>query len=221
MLDNSLDRVAKEATAERVLAKKKPRPKPEAPKRVLPKLAINKPRLPKIAEGRDVNNVVNVPESLLHKVTRSVDKRTAEVNDLLLSSLIPLLLSYETGTNYARTALRDGLNLEIDFDEGLGEAVKQIGYLNVLFFYVKRSKLPVSVKRRFMNVFSAKLAEHALTSLIETNKAHDRKTLAQDLQAVVYSRQQKRATVRTVGDKSTTQAQPKATPVASKSRRRA
>lgn len=220
ILDNNLDRAADEAKQSKLPKFKK---KIGKPLRTIPKLQINKPELPTEAEGLDLGNVVNVPEKLLRTIATGVDRNTAGVNKLLLETLIPLMLSYDTGTSYARAAMRDGLNVEIDFDSGLAEAVKHIGYLNVLFFYIKRSKLPRSVKERFMFKFSDDLAAQAMHTLVETNKIHDRQKISQELQAVVYSGQQRKTTVHNVGEKQQ-QGQPAAqtqgrTPVAAVKRR--
>jgi hypothetical protein len=203
VLDNHLDRAQKEADDAAVQALRKPKKiEPRRP-RVLPNMQIQTPRMPEEGEGLDVANVVSVPESLLRKIARGVDHNTAQVNALLLETLIPLMLSYETGTSYARAAMRDGLNIEMDFDQGLGEAIKHIGYLNVIFFYIKKSKLPKSLKQRFMRTFSDALANQSMTTLIETNKLQAKQTLQQELQAVVYSGQQRKTTVHTVDDKKT------------------
>ena len=203
VLDNTLDRVSNEAKQEKRFRKNQAaalKAKKKVPKhRSLPKLPINKPGLPSEADGVDIANVVSVPESLLRKITSGIDKRTSEVNNLLLSSLIPLMLSYDTGTSYARAAMRDGLNVEIDFDTGLAEAVKHIGYLNVLFYYVKKSKIPVSLKKKFMFHFAEALSNQAISALIDSNKVQDRQKIAQELQAVVYSGQQRKTTVHKAG----------------------
>ena len=155
----------------------------------------------------------------LRKIAGGIDKNTANVNKLLLENLIPLMLSYETGTSYARAAMRDGLNVEIDFDTGLAEAVKHIGYLNVLFFYIRRSRLPRSVKERFMFKFADDLAAQALTSLIESNKIQDRQKIAQDLQAVVYSGQNRKTTVHNAHEHKPEDQQRSRMPVAAVKRR--
>lgn len=217
VLDNNLDRAADEA---RNAKPKKLAKAVKRPLRTLPKMQINTPGLPTEAEGIDLANVVNVPERLLRKIAGGIDKNTASVNKLLLENLIPLMLSYETGTSYARAAMRDGLNVEIDFDTGLAEAVKHIGYLNVLFFYIRRSRLPRSVKERFMFKFADDLAAQALTSLVESNKIQDRQKIAQDLQAVVYSGQSRKTTVHNAPEhKPEEQPQRPRTPVAAVKRR--
>lgn len=200
VLDNNLDRAEKEASNEKQRLLNKPKKAVKRRPNVLPNMQINKPQMPEEAEGLEVSNVVSVPESLLRKIARGIDRNTAEVNDLLLTTLIPLMLSYDTGTSYARAAMRDGLNVEMDFDTGLAEAVKHIGYLNVLHFYVKKSKIPVSLKKRFMGKFADALAAQSMLALVETNKIQDKNRAVQELQAVVYSGQQRKTTVHTADD---------------------
>lgn len=198
VLDNNIDRAEAEAAAHKARRPKKIQPKKLS---VLPKMKINQPTLPEEAIGQDVTNVVSVPATLLKRIARGIDTRTAEINSLLLTELIPLLLSYDTGTKYARAAMKDGLNVEIDFDEGLGEAVKNIGYLNLLFFFIKKSKLPKALKKKYMYRFSDALAAHTLSAILDANKVQDRHKMTQELQAVVSLGQTKKTTVHTSGDK--------------------
>lgn len=183
--------------------------------RVLPKFDIQKPSLDQRFQDLDIANVVHVPEELLKTIASNIDSNTAQFSNILLSSIIPSLLSYQTGTSYARAAFKDGLNIEIDFDKGIEECVKSIGYLNVLFFFIKKSKLPVSLKKQFMQHFSTKLAEHSLETLISTNRAQDKEKLMQELQAVISSKTSGKTVAHTLNKEE----QPKVSGISRKSRK--
>lgn len=165
-----------------------------SPKRALPRIEVKRPSLPEGVKDKPIANVVNVSDATIKTVAAGIDKNTAEFNSLLLTQLLPLLLSYESGTGYAQAALRDCLNVEMEFDVGLSDAVRHIGYLNVVSFFVKRSPLPASIKKHFLTVFAEQLATRSLDALVEGNKAQDRHRMAQDLQAIVYSKSSKKMT---------------------------
>lgn len=173
---------------------RKVEPKPLRPS-ALPKMSVTRSVLPKATAGIDFANVVNVPEALLREVVSKIDGNTDKLNALLLKRLLPMLLSYETSTGYAKAALKEGLDVEIAFDQGLADCVKHIGYLNVVMHFIRGSALPRSVKQRFMRQFSDQLATQAVTQLVESNKTQLKTQQLQELQAVVYARQANKTTV--------------------------
>ena len=183
IVDDVLDRVERDGRIHRV----------RKPKQVLPKLQVRRSEVTDEMKKVDLGNVVYVPEPVLQALTASLNKQTDNTNKLLLQHLMPLLLSYQTSTNYARAALKEGLDIEVDFDPGLASCITSIGYLNVVMHYIRKSKIPVSVKRRFMAKFSDGLAAQSVTGMVEENKLQTKKLLQEHLQAVVYSRQKGKA----------------------------
>ena len=181
---------------------RRPKPKP-ALKRARPS-AIPPMRVKTSTDGApkgvEFANVVKVPKNVLSLMASNVERDTDKLNKLFLQQLLPLLLSFDTSTSYARAALKEGLNIEIDFDEGLRDCVDFVGYLNIVMHFIKGSRLPLSVKKRFVNKFSDKLAEQAVMKLIETNKAQTHQQQMRELQAVVYERGKKKMTTHTKND---------------------
>ena len=88
-----------------------------------------------------------------------------------------------------------------------------VGNLNVLMHFVKRSRLPLAVKRRFINRVSDKLAEHAIQSMVDANRVEERRQQMQELQAVVYERSKNK-----MASKTNTPDGPTAKPARSKER---
>ena len=191
LVDEALDRVERNGRPKKV--------KPRNPS-ALPKLKVRRSAISDEMSKVSLGNAVYVPDSVLKSLTSSLNKETGSANTLLLKHLMPLLLSYQTSTNYARAALKEGLDIEVDFDPGLADCIKHIGYLNVVMHYIRRSKLPLSVKKRFIAKFSEGLATQAVTSMVEENKLQTRKTLQDHLEAVVYSRQKDKVEVRKQAD---------------------
>lgn len=170
---------------------RRPKPKAKPRRKTLPEMQIKRRPAPPELSKVEAANVVYVPEVVLKRLAHTLNVETKELNRLLIGKLMPILLSYQASTNYTRAALKDGLDLEIDFDQGLLECVKHVGYLSVVMHFVKKSQLPTSVKKRFVNKFSDILAEQAVAMMVEENKNERKKAIFQEsLQAVVYSRQQ-------------------------------
>jgi hypothetical protein len=194
IVDEAIDRIEK--TRVKPTLKKKPSS--------IPKVQIKKSQVPDEMHKVDAGNVVYVPESELRKVATRLRMNTNELNTLLLKQLMPLLLSYQTATNYTSAALKEGLDVDVAFDPGLADCIKHVGYLNVVMHFVRKSKLPVALKKRFMSKFSDLLAERSIIAMVEENKAEDKRVQMRDLQAVVYSRNTKKAEVKspTVEEKS-------------------
>jgi hypothetical protein len=210
IVDDALDKIERTGRA--------PKKAPRVPRSALPKMRVKRSELLPEMENVDLGNVVYVPESVLKSLTTSLNSETGKLNRLMLQKLMPMLLAYQTSTNYTKAALKEGLDLEVDFDPGLADCVKHIGYLNVVMHFIKCSKLPISVKKRFINKFSDSLALQAVSSMVEENKLQTKKLLQDHLQAVVYSRQKDKMEVRTRSDgtkkPSKTTATKKSVPVA-------
>jgi hypothetical protein len=121
-------------------------------------------------------NVVDVPEVLLRTIAKQVDDNTASFSDMLLKRMIPLLLCYDTGVSYSTAAMRDGIGIELEFEEGVRDAVKSVGQLMVMYHFIRKAKLPRDIKKRFMEQLTDKFATDAIESMKKANniqKIHD------------------------------------------------
>ncbi len=182
IIDDALDQVERTGRVPKALASKRPKP------RSIPNVHIKKSYVPHELTQVDAGNVVYVPTSELQMLAKALGTETETLNRLMIRHLMPTMLSYQASVNYARAALKEGLDVEIDFDPGMLECVMHVGNLNVIMHFVRRSKLPLAVKRRFINRISDKLAEHAVQAMIDANKVEERRQQMQELQAVVYER---------------------------------
>ena len=182
IVDDALDHVERTGRVPKALAAKRQKA------RSIPNVKIKKSHVPHELTKVDAGNVVYVPTSELQKLATALGVETEALNRLMIRHLMPTMLSYQASANYARAALKEGLDVEIDFDPGMLDCVMHVGNLNVIMHFVRRSKLPMSVKRRFINRISDKLAEHAVQAMIAANKVEERRQQMQELQAVVYER---------------------------------
>ena len=182
IVDGALDHVERTGRVPKALAAKRQKA------RSIPNVKIKKSHVPHELTKVDAGNVVYVPTSELQKLATALGVETEALNRLMIRHLMPTMLSYQASANYARAALKEGLDVEIDFDPGMLDCVMHVGNLNVIMHFVRRSRLPMAVKRRFINRISDKLAEHAVQAMIDANKVEERRQQIQELQAVVYER---------------------------------
>lgn len=181
VVDDAIDRVERDGRV--------PRPASNRPRRtMLPKMDVKRSKPPAELASVNAGNVVYVPARELEAMTKMLGVQTSSLSNLMIRSLLPTMLSYQAATNYARAALKEGLDVEIDFDPGMLDCLMHVGNLNVIMHFVRQSKLPRSVKRRFINKVSDKLAETAVQAMVDVNKLEERKIQMQELQAVVYER---------------------------------
>ena len=191
IVDDALDSIERHRPTKRRVVSKKTRPT------VMPKMKVRRSEVPEGLNKVEAANVVYVPDSVLHSLTATLNVETKKLNSLLLQKLMPMLLSYQTSTRYASAAVKEGLDVDLDFDPGLLDCVHHIGYLNVVTHFIKQSRLPIEIKKRFMRRFSDLLAEQAVSAMTTSNAAQAKKTQFQELQAVVYSRQKNKTEVKT------------------------
>lgn len=167
-----------------------PKPAPR-PKR-LPKLNVKRSTVPKELASVDAGNVVYVPDSELKALASQLNTETSKLTRLLIKRLMPKLLAYQTSLTYTQAALKEGLDVEVSFDSGLAECVKCVGYLDIVYHFLKSSTVPVSMRRKFGEAFAERLAAYAIEAMVTTNKSEQKRTQMQDLQAVVYSHQERK-----------------------------
>jgi hypothetical protein len=161
---------------------------------VMPSLAINyESTLPKQAEGLQLENVVSVSEEILQKVVRKTESRTKKLSKLMLDSVTPSMLSYDAASNYIQAVLSDGLNIDVEVDRGVLEVVKEMSRLDVIFFYMKRLKLPKSLKQRYMHTFIDEMAKSSLEGMKKHDKSETFSQQLREMQAVVMKRSEQQA----------------------------
>ena len=157
------------------------KPKPVAEKKSKPMRKSGMPGLEiqeSVRPDVDVplSNVVDVPEVLLRTIAKQVDDNTASFSDMLLKRMIPLLLCYDTGISYSTAAMRDGIGIELEFEEGIRDAVKSVGQLMVMYHFIRKAKLPRDIKKRFMEQLTDKFAAESIEAMKKANniqKIHD------------------------------------------------
>ena len=193
------------------------RPQKKRPPPMLPKMQVKRSAVPEELSKVNAGNVVYVPDSELRFLASRLNLETKDLSKLLLRKLMPKLLSYQTAITYTQAALQEGLDVEVDFDAGLAECIKCIGYLDIVHHFLRSSSIPVSMKKKFGEAFAERLALFSIESMVETNKTQQKRIQMQDLQAVVYSHQESKMKRKSISDKNQ---EPEAKPAAVRRSRR-
>lgn len=172
-IDSLLGSIAlqQNATPLQSTAPKKPK-KPIRPKsahvdRILPlSVSVGETEIPEGAKDLNLTNVVNVPTREITRTLDNVNLETKRLSRRLMRKLVPLLLSYNSSTQYVQAAMREGLGFELSFDANVAEAIKNIGHLNIMFHFIKHSPIPKDLKQHFMFELSKQLATRTFENLV-------------------------------------------------------
>lgn len=166
----------------RAQIKKNDRHSPFKPKEIL---TLEKMRMMAQQKVVEVSNVVNVDPKAVEYIDRLIDQSSSVIGQKLLTQVLPLLISYKAGTAYASAVMSDGLGIDLDFDESLFNSVKHLGYLSVLYHYVRNLKVPKEVKRQYMAVLTDMVARESATSLFKAEASALKSKLMSELHAYV------------------------------------
>jgi hypothetical protein len=133
----------------------------------------------------EYENVVEVPEQLLKRVTRRSDKRTRDLSDLMLSRIMPSIMALEASQSYVTTALRDGLNIDVEMDSSMFEAIKSITNLDMLFFFLKKSSMPLKFRKQFMSTVVDEMAKNTVSDMQTAAKTKTREKAMAEMQSYI------------------------------------
>jgi hypothetical protein len=175
------------------IAPEKPteRPAPRPKTRRIPLkeiLPLEKLRLKTGQKTIEVENMVQIPAELVAFVEKRLNKCSTSLNEKILSNILPLLISYKASTSYVGAVMQDGLGIELAFEDGLFDSVKHLGYIAVLYHFVRNLKLPRDTKRQFMRQLTQEVATKSITALFSKEKSSAQSRLMSELHAYVASK---------------------------------
>jgi len=130
-------------------------------------------------------NTIEVPEELLTNVKRKTDIRTKDFSQMLMSRVLPSLLGLDAAQSYVTSAMRDGLGIEVEFDDSVLEAVKGLTNLDLLFYFIRRSSLPKKYKHRFLSTVVEETAKSAVLKMDTRDKSEASKKHMKELQSLI------------------------------------
>lgn len=131
-------------------------------------------------------NVLQIPDHMLHSMKKRSDTRTMGYTDHVLSFIMPQLIALTAGTNYVRTAMQDGLGIEVEEDDSVSEVVQNLMRLDAITFFLKRSRLPLKYKREFLATLTQELAKSSASSLLKASSRSIQHRL-KELEGIIIS----------------------------------
>ena len=167
----SIDSLLSIMAASKPVSLKKRQPKKIRKPSHIVQMDIGESELPEEASKVNITNVVKVPKKELEDTVDSVNIHTKKLSRRLMQKLVPLLLSYNSSTQYVQAAMREGLGFELSFDQNLADSIKYVGHLNVIFHFIKHSPIPKDLKQHFMFELSRQLATKTFETIVNRQPA--------------------------------------------------
>jgi len=161
----------------------------------LPDISVPQPKIntdsyeSHVLPGVEFENTIKVPEDLLRSVTRKSTQRTKDLSRLMMNRLLPTMMGLEAAQSYVTSALRDGLGIEVEMDDSVMEASKIMSNIDLVFYFMRRSSLPKSLKRKYMETLIEQLAKDTAESMKLAAVKKDKARASSELQALIVSRQ--------------------------------
>jgi hypothetical protein len=118
------------------------------------------------AENLPIDNLVDIPESLLRAVQESSQNFTKELSDAMLKQEAAFLMAFDSATAYTEAALRDGLGVSVEIDDDVLAVIANLNRLAVVRTYMRKLALPKATKKLFLD----KLCEALVTESVADMK---------------------------------------------------
>jgi hypothetical protein len=131
---------------------------------------------PDIMEKLDLDNIIEVEEELLQKVSKITEIRTRKLSKKLLLSITPSILAYSASVGYVGAVMSDSFGIDLEEDKSLTEAIKDITKLEVLAFFVDKLKIPLKFKENLLGNLIDKLT----TKTVDRMEVKLKQTTAED-----------------------------------------
>lgn len=149
-----------------------------------------------IQESEDVDltlnlrpeNLVTISDQRLRKIAKRIDRNTKDLNKKLLESIVPLILSHKASTEYVKAVLQEGFKLDVDFDNGIADALDYVAQLSVLTHCIDTVGLPKAARNKYLDLICEKMADETVKVLVHGNRQASAASGRSQLQAMVVSR---------------------------------
>lgn len=109
-------------------------------------------------------NEIEVPDHVLAEVREGTQAKEEVLRNTLLESA-SLLFAHHDASNFVEAALRDGLDMEIELDEAIPDALVPISRLNIVTSIVNQMSLPEKMKNTLLMRLSIKTADEVILAL--------------------------------------------------------
>lgn len=136
--------------------------------------------------GKEVkhDNVVEIPQKLLEAVLGNIDKRGDGYARRMLNSVAGNLLGFSSAGNYIKAAL-NVLGIDIELDDALPKALKNVGRLEIISLSLKDSHIPRRTKETLLEALALEMGKSIMATFESTDKSAVKSRQIQEMQAVV------------------------------------
>ena len=161
--------------------------------RVMPEVSIDADQY----ETDDVSatspqNVVSISEEAVQGIVAKTDRRAKSFSKMLLYGVAPEVMGYSAASNYVRAALKT-LGIDSEVDTSLADGIRAVSRLTAMYNSIRGCELPKSIKRRYMERLSDRLADATADRFDLHDKSTTRSRQLHELEAVVRKSSQKKA----------------------------
>ena len=120
-----------------------------------------------------VNNGIRMEERQLKRIIRKLDRNTNQAANFMLQHLSPTILAYDAASKITQTTLRDGLGLETEIDPDIGTIVGELAKLDMAMFFVRKMRMPKTVKQLYVNKLTEGIVAATLTKIASQGKGNE------------------------------------------------
>lgn len=137
-------------------------------------------------------NKVDIPIELLKNISDKSNSRSKKLADIMLRSSIPSIMALNSAVDYTTSVLVDGFDLNpesISTNPDLANNLNFIGSLEIIYQFLRSSRLPKSVKSLYLKTITEEIAKGSANQILRS----DIKRAINDLvkNGVVVSRSKK------------------------------
>jgi len=163
----------------------------------VPDLNINYDNLelPEAAKGLTLSNTVPIPEALLELVKARTEGRTRALSHLILKSVTPSILACDAALSYTKAFMETGFGFSVSADSSIQDGLEELVRLEVLSYFVRRSQMLRSQKRKLLRDLTAKTAETMSATMSASSKKKDFGDKLAKLEAFVLHKSGSRTTL--------------------------
>lgn len=165
--------------------KKKSRAADDISSLEIPTLQVNEDAYDTNLPDLAYENTIKVPEHLLVDVKRKTKLRTQKLSHMMMDRLIPSFLALEASQSYVTTAMRDGLGVDVEIDDAITEATKSFSNLELVYFFLRRSSLPMQFKKQYLSTFVDEMAKHTMVAMVSKEKDDKQKRHFTEMQSII------------------------------------
>jgi hypothetical protein len=153
--------------------KKKLKLKKLVPSKINNDLKYNTGKSTSNVDFSKLHNQVEIPLELLKNIQDKAQSRGQTLADIMLRSSIPSILGLSSAVEYTTSVLVDGFSVRqenISTNQELANLLNSICSLEIVFQFLKNSKLPKATKKHYLKIVTERVAEGGASMILQGEK---------------------------------------------------